>query len=241
MILINMDKKYRMINAIKIQKILFTITCSWPYENETLFYKIFKVLWTTMSISYTGLLFMEAALNGKEKNIVKMTLTLSLAILCVSFLAKYAGFLTSRKIFLEMINLMDDKLFYTHDDELNRHLIKAIRTCKAITMMFFISAQVYVIAHSITPIFNNSNLPITLSVDFGNWTPLIYFIEVAGLAHPGITNAAIDTISVSFLILGTAQFDILKEKLINLKSEKGTEELMETLTNAVQQHNLIIK
>lgn len=255
------NDKYRMINALKIHKIMLSITCTWPKENDTLLYRIIMIVWGFIALVYILLMYTESFKN--LDNITEATSVLQFATPLTSYYFKFIAFVYNRNLFIDMIKLLNEDIFYKHEEKLNVYIGKAIKLSEIITKLFATATTSFGLIYVLLPLVNGTNYPTPLSMDFGNLRPLIYFIQVAGVAQAGINNSAIDCLCLTLLTLGACQFDVLIKKIKKVRQyaveeikvkfhedydgndltfvDKVDENVEKRLKNAVQHHVALIK
>lgn len=254
----------KMDRAITIPKYCLKITCSWPSDEQRFVHKFIAISWVFIAFLYTLLMYMETVISIRNNNILKISKILYLPLMMTSYLAKFINFVYNKRYVVELLQLLNEKRFYDNSQKLNNHILDAIKFSNILAKCYMIMVTIAVTVYLTTPLISGSrNLPTPIAIDFGNYLPLIYLIQLIGLAHATFANAALDLLYVSFVLLGSCQFDILNNKIRNLRNE-GTEEdekefindlkingtdeeeeedrkLMQNLTNIVKHHNLIIK
>lgn len=258
-----MGEKYSMKNAFKIHKSLLSFTCTWPNENETILYKMIKYVWGFLVFIYISLLFMDAFVN--INNISKLISDLELAVPISAYFFKFLAFVYNGNYFIKMMKLLNDDIFVTDHVVFKKQIVSTIKKSQILTTTFLIIVIVFLIMYATSPALTGTNYPSPLSTDFGAFTPLIYFIQVAGIIQGASNNVSLDCLCIALLMLGECQFDILKDKIINVRqyaiddikvkrsaNYKNTDELIyfddeidqnveERLKNVIKHHNALIK
>lgn len=257
-----MHNEFVMSKAFKWQKFFLTVTGTWPYKKEPFYYKLLSVSWAILFCIYLIILLIEVVLN--LDNISKLATVLYLTMALVSYLFKYLAFVTNKQTVMDMLDLLNEDLFYQHDSKLNIHITKSIKVAKILTLMFIPPVFAFCTTYIFFPFLNGSNYPTPSSIDFGNLYVFIYLTQAAGIVHAGLNNGNFDVFCVTLLLLGSCQFDILKNKIMDIRKyaieevEKRTRlemgklnelEIIEEvdkiilgkLRNAVIHHNAIIK
>lgn len=249
-----MNNYDKMENGMKIPKLCLTITCSWPYEKRSFSQKLISISWALIAFVYGWLMYIEPVIGVRNNDVLKLFTTIHWPLLVTAYLTKYLNFVYNKKYVVELENLLSNSLFYDHPESLKHHLTTAIRRANILGKCYMMMVFTYVTIYWTSPIISSQNLPTPISIDFGNYLPMIYLIQVIGLAHGAFVNGGIDLIYISMVFLGCSQLDILNEKILNLRNfeEEITDEsttdadeidrkLIKKLANIVEHHNLIIK
>lgn len=236
------NHKLCMNEAFAVQKIVLTLTCTWPHENETFYYKLSFKLFTIVFFLYGTQLLMEVAMN--LKNAINLTSLLIMTMLLISCLFKVVFFAINRDRFVEMVELLNEDIFHDHDKKLNVHIRNAIKLSKLLLAIFGSGLFLFNIIYVVMPFITWAQYPTPLSMDFGRYAPLIFAIQVIGSFYYSMNDAGIDYLCISMIILGAAQFDILKRKIIAIQTKESNEtgyDVTKTAKNIVQHHQALIK
>lgn len=233
----------RMNEAFRLQKFLLTLTGTWPYENETFFYKLKFYFLNLMFILYGILLYAEVIIN--IDNVLNLSSLVILILVLMACVFKIIFFTYKRDSLLALVELLDDDIFYDHDVKLDVHVQRAVRLAKILLTVFGSGVMVSNLIYVALPLFTQSKYPTSLTMDFGGYETLIYAIQTIGSFNYSLNYIGGDYLCISMIILGVSQFDVLKGKIMAirvLENDCRTEnEIKKKLRNIVQHHQALIR
>lgn len=208
--------KSNMKEAIKLFRFCLLLTSAWPKKNPSILYKMNFFIGVAICFSVYSSFIVEIVKNLNHlvtlAHIIFMTITIS------SYLCKFFCFLANKGKFLEMIEMLNDPVFYNYPDHLDLVLKRAIKG-HLLLKAFFWSSSCVIISYIVYPLLDNQKLPTALSIDFGPYTPIAYVFQIISMTISIVNNMNMDLISLTLVNLAAAQFDILKARIAGVRDE----------------------
>ncbi|XP_023012171.2 putative odorant receptor 85d [Leptinotarsa decemlineata] len=175
------------------------------------------------TISWVQLLLTLTFSITQLSNLVKLSEALLFNSTQIAFVCKLLNFNLQHRSMLKLEEFLRQPTLTKvteEEDNIIRHYVRGVRR---IGLIFRVLCVVVVIFYALFPLMDRNPdgskklpLPIWLPFDSNKYYHTIWFSEVLSIAVGAWINSNIDILSYTLMTLGTAQFEILKNRLRNL-------------------------
>ncbi|KAF2892369.1 hypothetical protein ILUMI_13805 [Ignelater luminosus] len=242
-------------DGIKLQRAMLLTTGMWPKQFPNRKYRI----WNTFNyilafLMFTCLLRTFFILKDFSSLVQNWNIFITFAGFCIKISIVYL----KRSKFLKLLDFMNNKIFESHDFNLNKHMNHSINISNSILRLFQFSAGFTLMCMFLHPLFEKKHrqLPFEFCLDATEDSVLFYVmwyvIQVAALSSAGCSTVGLDSVVCSMMGLVAAHFRILGETVsstTNLNSTpnnsplsygESDEKINEKLSRCVELHLAII-
>lgn len=215
-------------------KRMMTLSAIWPKSNENFAYKFRHFIWN--SLSFVQIILMIHQLIVNINFIETVTDILCLIATYGSYLIKFTIFVNKRETFLYIIEILEQKSFVNYPKQFDHYTQNAISISNWVCRMYQTTCFIVVMIYTLKPIFikEGQNLPIEVAFDVGNYYYLIYAIASISLLTTAWNNSSLDSLAMGLMSIASAQFGILREKLLTLNNYKEEDVGKRHVANAIE-------
>ncbi|KAF2904109.1 hypothetical protein ILUMI_02062 [Ignelater luminosus] len=229
---------------------MLVLTGVWPIENPNVIYKVKRLLSWISAFGLSGILLTEFIYDIRD--FTKLSETLYIGVTYMGFLVKLLVFSRRRKEFLNLLKFLKNPIFVSYPEDLDHYMAKSIKQSVLLARVYRVLGVSIVVGYAFYPILDNKPLPFPFPYDLGNYTILMYCLQMIGEAFSAVNNLCLDVMCTSLMGLAAAQLDILTQKIIRLKEDNGVisnpvilnqvdARIIEKLKDCVKHHLAIIK
>lgn len=218
---------------------LMLVSGIWPLDNPSILYR----MRTLTSWIFTGGLWLTMALEVALdiSDLTKLSEILYIMVTIASDLIKLGAFTYNRKKFLKVLDFLRDPIFSSHSEELDRHMENTLRYLNILAKLYQYSTIGCMCFFVIYPIMDNKPYPFPLSFEFGKYRLLVFALQIISAGIAAWNNFCVDLSCITLMGISAAQFEILVEKIENIKSTSDESEIVQKLKHCVDHHLSIIE
>lgn len=170
-----------------------------------------------------------------------------------SLISKLINFIINRKNVFVVEDIISTNEFRLVSTNTQKAFYSTLKSSKFVATWYRVTCICSLLFYAIFPILDSNS---DLKTPLRSWYPFneekyricIYVSQIISLIHSAYNNSAIDLLAVRLIKLGSAQFDVLKDKLVHFYDEdedvfKNEEEKDDVLGRRLKQyveHHLLI-
>lgn len=215
------------LDVVEYLRAVLTFSGTWPQRNPSWSYRMKKIFSWCLDISIHIFLFVEMRKNYQNDEIKELTETLSVTTSYFSWLIKRTIFEFKFNTLISLFEKLEDPVLHDFPTQCYTYVHKENRFTMIMAETFQFFAANMVTLSAVKP-FMNAGLALNFSVfELGKWYYPIHCYEVITMANTCYNNSTMDCVAMSLVSIGSTQFEILKEKIINCRQWAGrsTEEI----------------
>lgn len=172
----------------------------------------------------------------------------------LSYVCKLSNFVYNRKRMLTLEEILKHHLFTHHDEQQNSFIKNAKNTLKMLSITFRTSVTAVIVFFFLFPFLDNDPenpliVPGWFYVDIKKYTKSIVVFQIISLIISANINSTIDILTCELICLGSAQFEILKDRYLRMHEikwpKKGSldrdEVILHNLDKSTAHHYIILE
>lgn len=206
-----------------------------------------KVAWgVTWFFSVTLLLSMLIECCLSITNLAKIGQILYYFTTQLSYVCKLSNFVYNRRRMLTLEGFLKHPLFTHHDEQQNSFIKDAKDTLKILSVTFRTSVMTVIVFFFLFPFLDNDPenplvVPGWFYVDIKKYTKSIVVYQTISLIISANINSTIDILTCELICLGSAQFEILKDRYLRTGSLNRDEVILQNLDRSTAHHYIILE
>lgn len=213
-------------------------------QNDRFYYLRSFISWFMSLLIYVPMVI-EIFLNLNDFTVISNVLYYSMT--QTSYLCKLVNFTVNCKKVQLLEQILNSPNFNRHSTGIENNCIKTVIKTSHIMAIAFRSGIVSLcILYLIYPHFESDSDALALpgwyplnTTKYRNWIITTQVLSVAVSAH---NNSTLDLLNYTLIMLGTAQFEILIEKLVKIyEFGKGTDKIKKQICECIEHHQKIIE
>lgn len=203
------------LDAINLQKRMLLVTGCWPVRNPSFAYRCKYFLSWSIDISFQFFLFGELYKNFTTGEYKEMTELLSFMASEVPYLFKHLFFDWNRNRFMDALDKLNKPMFNDYPKVCDVYVQETIKYARIFMRFYQFTVINLVLLYFLKPFFSQQ-MAIRFSVfDFGSFWWFFHVYQVMCIGIACYNNSTFDILALGIISIGSAQFEILRDKLIN--------------------------
>ncbi|XP_017768574.1 PREDICTED: odorant receptor 46a-like [Nicrophorus vespilloides] len=217
-----LDEKSDIYDAISIQRRMLQVTGIWPQRNRSVFYRFRQCATWFTDCLFCSLLCLEVHANIRDGQYRHLTELLSFMASEVPYVFKHFFFWWNSERFIETVENLKRTHFVNYPMYSDRHIRSSIKYARMLMRWYQMLVASLVLMYLLKPFFTNDKMAIRFDViDFGHFRILFHLYEVYSVGTACWNNSSLDILALGLISIGTAQFSILRDKLLNIREWAG--------------------
>lgn len=215
------SKLSNILDAIKLQRDMLLKTGCWPVRNPSFGYRCKYYLAWTIDLSFQIFLFSELYKNFTQGEYKAMTELLSFMASEVPYLFKHLLFDLNKNRFMTALDKLNHPMFNEYPKVCDKYVQTTIKVARFIMRFYQFTVINLVLLYLFKPIFSEQ-MAIRFSViDLGRYKWVFHIYQVISIGSGCYNNSTFDILALGIMSIASAQFEILRDKLINITKWAG--------------------
>lgn len=218
----------------------------WPQLNNSILYKV------RIFLSWALLFFFFVTMGMQtfhdRKDFTKLSEILYINFTLYGYLIKLAMFAYKKTDVLYLLDFLKKPIFQSYPDEYDYFMVNAVRVSKILARTYQLCIFCWITFYIYYPFLDDKSLPIPFPYDYGYYRYVMFPMQIIGVGWGAWNNSCIDVFTVSLIGIANAQYEILAEKIKNIKNNSHEEinpevdtSIIKSLKQCVQHYLAIIR